>query len=386
MEDDAVRTISCWLVAKDAERPIWDARGPLHRRETIVVEVVSEGGVVGHGSAPSWGLALETVASFVLSELADLVRGRRAADVREIHRGLVRRAQVHGGGGVASMAIGGVDSALWDLQARTRGMSLGQLIAGNTESVVAAYASTGFYQAGEGESDLSGLEVELGTALAAGYRAVKIKCGRGAIAEDIVRVQRARDLVGPDVRLMVDANGAYQSVGEALEMAQALGEREVSWFEEPMDIDDEQAYHELCVRSPVPIAAGENACTLRKVERLVEAGVHVLQPDVGWTEGVTTAVSVAETAGAEGRRFAPHTFGSSLNLLFGAHVLAAAPSRDTLEVEWTGNPLMSELATVDWTRNLDSDGNFVVPSAPGTGFTPNFDAVDMEWRRLGPIE
>ena len=71
---------------------------------------------------------------------------------------------------------------------------------------------------------------------------------------------------------MVDANGAYRSVPEALQMARILAELDVSWFEEPLEIEDERGYRELCRLSPVPVAAGENACALGKIVRLIDAG------------------------------------------------------------------------------------------------------------------
>ena len=84
-------------------------------------------------------------------------------------------------------------------------------------------------------------------------------------------------------------------------MARTLAELDVSWFEEPLEIENERGYRELCRLSPVPVAAGENACTLEKIVRLIDAGVHVIQPDVGWTSGITTALAIAKVAEARSR-------------------------------------------------------------------------------------
>ena len=377
-----VRRVSCSIAAKEADRTIWDARGPLHRREAVIVEIEAASGLIGYGYAPTWGLNPQTMVGFIINEFAGNVIGRRPGDVLDIHRELVAKAKIHGGGGLASSAIGGVDSALWDLHARSLDIPMRELF-GSSAETIPAYGSAGFYERGEDESDL---ERELQALMKAGYRALKIKCGRAPVREDADRVRRAREILGTDVRLMVDANGAYRSVPEALQMARILAELDVSWFEEPLEIEDERGYRELCRLSPVPVAAGENACTLGKIVRLIDAGVHVIQPDVGWTGGISTALAVAKVAEARSRVFAPHAFGCSLNLLMAAQVSAAAPGGGILEVECTGNPLMSKLASMDWTRNLNESGDFLLPTEAGSGFSPNNQTEDLDWQLVETFE
>ena len=236
---------------------------------------------------------------FIINEFVDSVIGRSPGEVLDIHRELVAKAKIHGGGGLASSAIGGVDGALWDLHARSLDVPLRELF-GSTAKTIPAYASAGFYESGGDESDF---ERDIQALVDAGYGAVKIKCGRVPLREDADRIRRAREILGPDIQLMVDANGAYRSVPEAMQMARTLAELDVSWFEEPLEIENERGYRELCRLSPVPVAAGENACTLEKIVRLIDAGVHVIQPDVGWTSGITTALAMAKVAEARGRTF-----------------------------------------------------------------------------------
>ena len=370
-----VRRVACSIAAKEADRRIWDARGSLHRREAVIVEVEDVNGLVGYGHAPSWGLNPQTMARFILNEFADIVVDRRPSDVLDVHRQLVAKAKIHGGGGLSSSAIGGVDSALWDLHARTLDVPLRELFGSSVETIP-AYASSGFYERGQDELEF---ERELRAIVEAGYTAVKIKCGRASLEEDASRVRRSRAVLGPNVRLMVDANGAYHTALEALKMAHILAEADVFWFEEPLEIEDEAGYRELCRASPVPVSAGENACTLEKIVRLIDVGVQVVQPDVGWTSGITTALAVAKMAEAHGRLFAPHAFGSSLNLLMAAQVSASAPGGGILEVEYTGNPLMSKLASKDWTANINTSGDFVLPTSAGSGFVPEKKSEELGW-------
>ena len=380
-DDGTVRRVACSIAAKEADRTIWDARGPLHRREAVIVEIEAVDGLVGYGYSPSWGLNPQTMVGFIINEFVDSVIGRSPGEVLDIHRELVAKAKIHGGGGLASSAIGGVDGALWDLHARSLDVPLRELF-GSTAKTIPAYASAGFYESGGDESDF---ERDIQALVDAGYGAVKIKCGRVPLREDADRIRRAREILGPDIQLMVDANGAYRSVPEAMQMARTLAELDVSWFEEPLEIENERGYRELCRLSPVPVAAGENACTLEKIVRLIDAGVHVIQPDVGWTSGITTALAMAKVAEARGRTFAPHAFGCSLNLLMAAQVSAASPGGGILEVEYTGNPLMSELTSRDWTRNLDESGDFLLPTEAGSGFSPNKETEDLDWMHVEAV-
>jgi L-alanine-DL-glutamate epimerase-like enolase superfamily enzyme len=189
--------------------------------------------------------------------------------------------------GVASMAIAAVDTALWDLKARLLELPLVVLLGAKRDSVP-LYGSGGF---------TSYSDVELGEQLSGwareGFRMVKMKVGRDPSA-DVRRVRVARDAIGPDVELFVDANGAH-SVQDAIAQGSRFAENGVTWFEEPVSSDDLPGL--ATVRQHLgrrmDIAAGEYGYDLLYFQRMLEAeAVDVLQADVTRCAGITELLRV----------------------------------------------------------------------------------------------
>ena len=137
------------------------------------------------------------------------------------------------------------------------------------------------------------------------YAGAKIKIGRG-IKDDVSRVRRAREALGPDKLLMVDINGAY-TADTALDCARAIEPFAVHWIEEPLPPGDLRGYAELRLRSPIPLAAGEAHHTVRDFRALIDGRcIDIVQPSVPGTGGLTEARRIATLAHAQNLRVAPH--------------------------------------------------------------------------------
>jgi L-alanine-DL-glutamate epimerase-like enolase superfamily enzyme len=193
-----------------------------------------------------------------------------------------RRVRNVGATGIASLAISAVDSALWDLKARLLDVPLADLI-GRVRAGVPVYGSGGFTS-----YPLDRLESQLGGWAADGIRMVKMKVGTDPAA-DLERVQVARDAIGPDVELFVDANGAWTR-SEAIGWAAALAAFDVRWLEEPVVADDVAGLRIVRERVPpgMAVAAGEYAWSPRDLERLLAAeAVDCLQADATRCKGVS---------------------------------------------------------------------------------------------------
>ncbi len=207
------------------------------------------------------------------------------------------------------MAISAVDNALWDLKARLLEVSLSTCSArrGRARRSTAAAASR--------RTRWSSSQEQLGGWAEEGFTAVKMKIGREP-ALDLARVRAAREAIGPEVQLFVDANGAY-SRKQALAQAEAFAELDVAWFEEPVSSDDLEGLRLLRDRAPagMKIAAGEYGYDPVYFRRMLAAGaVDVLQADAtrcagitgflragGAVRGVRAAVFVSLRAGAARR-------------------------------------------------------------------------------------
>jgi len=258
---------------------------------TMVLARVRGAGLEGLG----YTYADTATAALIRDKLAPLHIGRDAWAIGARWIDMTRAVRNLGRTGICSMAISAVDCALWDLKGKLIGASLVDLL-GASRDGVEAYGSGGFtsYSLARLERQLSGWARE-------GLHAVKMKVGRDPI-QDTVRVAKARQAIGNEVALFVDANGAYTDA-QALTQAERFGEHCVAWFEEPVSSDHLESLRLLRERRPggMAIAAGEYGYDLFYFRRMLQAGaVDVIQADATRCGGVTgfmAAASVAESFG-----------------------------------------------------------------------------------------
>jgi len=239
--------------------------------------------------------------TLIESKLMDIVRGADAMRPPAVWAEMRRELRNAGQPGLGSMAISAVDIALWDLKARLLGISLADALPRIRDSVP-IYGSGGFTSYDERQ-----LRRQLRGWIESGIRSVKMKVGRDPEA-DPARVAAARDEIGPNAELMVDANGAY-SLPQALGLAERFAEHGVSWLEEPLSSDDLEGLAELRGRMPagMALAAGEYIWSSLDAQRLIEAGaVDVLQADVTRCGGVTELLHIGGLCGANQVPFSAH--------------------------------------------------------------------------------
>jgi L-alanine-DL-glutamate epimerase-like enolase superfamily enzyme len=250
---------------------VWDAT-------TMLLVEVRAGGLLGLGYSYVDAAAVAVVRDL----LADAVVGLDALAIPAAMQAMLVAVRNHGRSGLVACAISAVDVALWDLKARLLELPLARLL-GCAREQVAVYASGGFTS-----SSLPQLAAELVVYASAGHRRVKIKIGREP-ERDEDRVRVAREAVGHDLELMVDANGAYGRK-QALAMAERFAAYRVSYFEEPVSSDDVDGLRMLRDRAPpgMAIAAGEYGYDPFTLRRLLEAGaVDILQVDATRALGIT---------------------------------------------------------------------------------------------------
>jgi L-alanine-DL-glutamate epimerase-like enolase superfamily enzyme len=276
----------------------------------MVVALARAAGVTGLGYS-----YVDAAAARVITDLlADAVVGVDAMAVPAAMARMLAAIRNHGRPGVVACAISAIDVALWDLKARLLDVALADLL-GAARERVPVYASGGFTS-----RTLDELAREVAGYAAAGHTRVKIKVGR-APADDVERVRVARAAAGPDVELMVDANGAYTRP-QALAMAAAFAEHRVIWFEEPVSSDDLDGLRALRDRAPagMAIAAGEYGYDPFYFRRMLDAGaVDVLQADATRCLGVTGFARADALCDARGLPLSAHC-GPALH----AHAGAAA--------------------------------------------------------------
>lgn len=265
---------------------------------TMVLAQVEAGACTGLG----FSYADASAAGVIHRVLAPEVVGQDAMDTHGAWLAMIRSVRNMGRAGIASTAIAALDVALWDLKAKLVGLSLARLL-GPCRDRVLLYGSGGFTS-----YSLEKLQEQLGTWAREGFRAVKMKVGTEPAA-DPMRVSAARSVIGTEVELFVDANGAYARK-EALRYAEAFAADGVSWFEEPVSSDDLEGLRLLRDRAPASmrIAAGEYAYDVPYVRRMLEAqAVDVQQVDATRCLGITGFMQAGALCAAHMIPMSAHT-------------------------------------------------------------------------------
>ncbi|HET7173786.1 MAG TPA: enolase C-terminal domain-like protein [Nocardioidaceae bacterium] len=336
-------------------------------KTTLVVVEVRGGGRSGIG----YTYAGAACRPLIVGLLAEQVRGRAVLDVGGAWQAMVRSTRNLGRPGLVSCAISAVDTALWDLKARLLDVPVCRLL-GVVHERVPIYGSGGFTTYDE---PTARAQLERWTADWQLGR-VKIKIGESwgrNPGRDLARVAFARQVVGPDVELYVDANGAYTRK-QAVRMAHAMADSEVSWFEEPVSSDDLAGLHQVRDQITADVAAGEYGYDLAYFGHLVAAeAVDCLQVDVTRCGGITEWLRAAALAAGHGLDVSGHC---APNL----HAQVAAAVPNLRHLEYFHDHVRIEGMLFDGA--LDPDGGALRPDPDRPGLALELKRADAERFRV----
>lgn len=341
---------------------------PEHCVHTLIA-VLTDDGLTGLGSS----FTNDGLVRAALSVLEPLYRGENALEPERVSEKLHQNTFWLGRGGSITHTISGIDIALWDLLGKATGQPVGRLLGGRYRDRVRPYASLLMEQPEALADKLQHLHAK-------GFRAFKIgwgPFGRQSDALDEAIVEAAREAVGPETLLMVDAGGSdgfwKHGYKWALRTAQMLAGFGVAWFEEPLRPDALEDYVLLREHSPVPIAGGEVLTRRQAFGPFLQArAFDVVQPDVTKCGGISEARRVAWMAQDCGVRYIPHGWNTAVGLAADLQLVSAI--QDTELVEYlTGSPYVDEIVSHPWV--LDADGMLAIPDAPGLGVELDPDAL-----------
>ena len=302
-------------------------RVPLRRpwgpdvRDLSLVEVVVEDSAGDRGYGFSWtpSIGAAAVRAHLDHDIAAFAVGRDA-DPEALWHPLWLHLHEGGGGGITTIAMAGLDLALWDLAAGRAGLGI-------TDHLGRKHESAEVYGSGVNlHYPLDDLVAQAERWVAAGFDAVKVKVGRPELSDDLRRVAAVREVIGPDRRLMVDANQRW-SLDQAERAIGELSAFDLTWIEEPLLADDLAAHAALRRRIEVPIALGENLSTRYRFAEFIDAGaVDLVQPNIVRVGGITPFREIAALAEDRGVALAPH-----LLLELSAQVALALPGEHLVE-------------------------------------------------------
>jgi mandelate racemase len=341
-----IDSIAARAVQVPFSRPMRIASGNFPIAPLLLVDVQTREGIVGRSYAFAYTpFMLRSLMQFLHDITPDLI-GKSVAP-RERMRQLERQLKVVGSQGIAGMAVGTLDMALWDALGRAVNLPVAVLLGGQVKPLD-AYDSYGIVDI---KTDLAQIEASLDS----GFEAIKIKLGGGEVEDDVEAVAAVRKLIGPKVRLMVDFNQS-QTIPGAIDRILRLQEFDLTWVEEPVAAEDLQGHRAVreAVR-PVPIQTGENWCFPRGMANAIAARASDLAMiDIMKIGGVTGWISAAGQAEGASLPLSSHTF-----IEASAHTMAASPTASWFEYLDLAGPVLTE--------PLLPDKGKVVPRGPGLG-------------------
>lgn len=343
------------------------------RRAHILVEIVCDDGTTGWGEC--LGPARPNAA--VVQAYANWLIGENPLETEKIWARLYNALRDQGQRGLAVTALSGIDIALWDIKGKHFGVPVSILLGGRFRESIKAYATGSFKR--DGVDRVEDNATDVARYWKEGFHATKIKIGFG-VEEDLRVVRAARDAVGSEMRIMVDANHGYDVV-EAVRFGQAAAELNLDWFEEPVVPEQLAAYREVRQRQPIPVAGGETWHSRWGMREPVETRcVDILQPDLAGVGGFTEAKRVADLAALHGIRVVPHVWGTAVHIAAALQFMAAMipspvrvnPIEPILEFDRTDNPFRQAIVK---TPIEHINGVVAIPNAPGLGIEINRDAL-----------
>lgn len=340
-------------------RPITNGKHTYTHTGLGLVNIETDEGICGIGLGATGVIGRATV-----GHLTPLLIGEDPINVERLwHKMWIPK--LIGRRGLTTRAISAIDIGLWDIRAKAAGLPLYRLLGGYRDSVP-TYVAGGYYEDGKGLKELA---QEMTENVEMGARAVKMKVGAVSLREDAERVRAVREAVGPDVKILVDANCAYRHY-EAIQFAKRIEEYDPYWFEEPVAPDDYQGHRRLADATSIPIATGENEYTRYGFRDLIGHGsASIFNADAKILGGVTEFMKVAALAQAHDLDIAPH--GSQ-----DIHVHLVAAISNGLILEFyrdTVDPMWGKI--YHHTLTLNSDGTVSPPDVPGIGVDPNYEVL-----------
>ena len=324
-----------------------------------LVKIATDEGVTGIGLG-----ATGAIGRAVVAQLEKELLGEDPINVERLWHNMWVPKLI-GRRGLTTRAISAIDIGLWDIRAKAAGLPLYKLLGGFRDRVP-TYIAGGYYEEGKGLRELA---QEMEDNVAMGAKAVKMKVGGVPIIADVERVKVAREAVGPEVKLMVDANCAYRYY-EAIQLARRIEPYDIYWFEEPVAPDDYDGHRKIAAATSIPIATGENEYTRYGFRDLIaHDAAAILNADAKILGGVTEFMKVAALAQAHDLDVAPH--GSQ-----DIHVHLVAAIANGLILEFyrdSVDPMWGKIYT--HTLRLNADGTVSPPDVPGIGADPNYAAL-----------
>jgi D-galactarolactone cycloisomerase len=357
------------FVEAELDQPFGWSQRWTSTRSVVVLKVITDDGVFGWGETYGSQESVDAIASVARSAI-----GLDPANISQIWHKIHRATfQSHMYAAAPVMAASAIDTALHDIVGKATGKSTAEVMGGRLHDSIAVYA-TGLYYV-----DNYALQPHLDEAagyVEQGFGGMKMKVGALSLKEDADRIRATREAIGPDVRLMFDANESYDP-SSALTFANMVADQDITWFEEPCASRDFIANKMVQDKSPIPISGGESLSTRWEfAPRFAERTFDIVQPDICGVGGPSEMHRVGLMAQAFGIKFNPHFWGTGISFAAALHALSVQPigqigqtnipyqNESVLEFDQTPHPVRENLTEPFFNQK---DSRVQVPTKPGLG-------------------
>lgn len=340
-------------------KPVWVGKRELSYRDHTLVKVYTDDGIVGWGDTYGYGAA-KVISQIVREILQPFLQDQDPLDNERLWESMFYGTQTFGRKGAVVRAISAVDIALWDIKGQYAGLPIYKLLGAYREKVP-VYISGGYYRRGEG---LKELQAEMEMWAARGFKGVKMRVGMLSIKDDMERVRIARNALGEDVHLMLDAEYLWEDANTAIRAIQHFEEFNPYWIEGPAPLNKLRTHAQIRAVVSTPIATGGQEYTRWGFfEWIREEAIDIIQADAIVVGGITEWVKVAHIADVFDLKVSPHA-----NWNIHSHLVAATPN--ALFVEYFDPS--TEIKVLDKVVKdpvVPVDGYVSPPAKPGYGIT-----------------
>ena len=351
------KSIRARPVVLKLKRPIVARIATITDWPLILIDLYTEEGIVGRSYLEPYSAKTMRYLVPALQDFGELLKGRRVAPL-ELYD--VARKSLHfvGYQGQSMIAVSGLDMAAWDALAQAAGLPLCVMLGGSV-GPVPAYNSNGLWL--HEPKAVAAEAIELRDE--GGFRALKLRLGRGRAQDDLAALHAIREAVGEDVALMADFNQGLH-LGEALQRCHMIDDFGLAWIEEPIVYDNFDGYAQLAAELKTPIQIGENFYGPRDLYTAIQSkACDFVMPDFMRIGGVTGWMRAAAIAGAAGLPISTHLYPE-----VAAHVMRATETAHWLEWQDWADPILQRPYEI-------KNGLLHIPEVPGVGLEWNEKAV-----------
>jgi L-alanine-DL-glutamate epimerase-like enolase superfamily enzyme len=328
-------------------------------RHYCLVKVTSKDGHEGIGFCYVGSAGGDIAKVAVEQLLAPKLIGQNSHRSEGLWMDMYNESILQGRAGAVMRGISILDTAIWDLNARSVGLPLHHYLGAVVEDRVPAYASGGYYLDGKTPAKL-GKEME--SYVKQGFKAVKMKVGRLSPSEEEARVKAARKAIGEDVLLTLDANNAWRDLPTALEYVRRFEAYNPYWIEEPFSPDAIDLHAALARQTKINVATGEMEAGRWRFRELIDAGgVAILQSDAAVCGGITEWRRISAYADLKGVTVCPHW-------MHDLHAPLVAATPNARFVEFFLDDQVLNLRRLFNKQLTFKNGDLILHKTPGLGF------------------